>query len=76
MMKSVGMSSEYSRSRHSTRHRTGERVSADDDVIDARLAHVREHGLERRQVGVNVEEARDAHVTSVVYAMPAPWAST
>jgi hypothetical protein len=40
--------------------------SSDDDVIDVCRADVRHHGLERGQVGVNVEEARDAHVDLVL----------
>ena len=43
-------------------HRPPEDVAADDDLVDALRLDVVEHGLQRRQVAVDVEEGCDAHV--------------
>ena len=43
------------------RHRPGGHVPADEDQVDGLGRHLREHGLERRQVPVDVVESGDAH---------------
>ena len=46
------------------RHRTDD-IAADDDQVHVLLSHVREHGLECRQVAVDVVERRNPHYASV-----------
>lgn len=48
-----------------SRHWPGQDVAANDDPIDAGLAHIGEDCLDRREVGVNVEERGDAHRVSI-----------
>lgn len=44
-----------------TLHRADDDIAGDDDTVDVRLAHLFEHGLQRREIAVNVVEGRDAH---------------
>jgi hypothetical protein len=46
-----------------TRHRTGEHVSAHDYLVNSFLVNFLEHGLESREVAMNVIDGSDSHET-------------
>ncbi len=43
------------------RHRPRKHITANDNPIDAARLHIAQHGLERRQIAVDVVESGDAH---------------
>src|ERR1700686_629617 len=46
-----------------TWHGTGKHISADDDVVHFFLANFLKHGLQSREVAMNVVDGSDAHET-------------
>lgn len=44
-----------------SRHRAGQHISAHKDQVEILAANVHEHGLQRREIGMNVVDGRHTH---------------